>query len=61
MPAWFPENFVSSGAIGRALVYSEPREISKMELFAEIVKIDNCFGRKLHFRCLTGFWVKASQ
>ena len=33
------------------MVYSEPCQISKMELFAKIV-IVNYFHKKLHLRCL---------
>ena len=41
--------------------YSEPYQTSKMERFAEIVyglSVVNYFSKTLHFRCLTGFWIR---
>ena len=34
-------------------IHPEPSQISQMEPFAKIA----IFSKKLHFRCLTGFWI----
>ena len=42
-------------------MYSEPCQVSKVELFAKIVngwKPLIIFAKKLHLRCLTGFWIR---
>ena len=45
----------------RAAAYLEPRQTSKMELFAEIVnslKSLTIFEKKFHVRCLMWFWLR---
>ena len=41
-----------------AEAYLEPCQTSKMELFANIVKAIDYFGKKLHLRYLTGLWIR---
>ena len=48
-------------ASDRLEVYSEPNQISKMELFVKIVngfQLLLIFVKGFHIRCLTGFWIR---